>query len=203
MRLLALAALLLALPGCGALRREPPRLARPLPAAPTAEDTVPARDPAIVSPGPAPPAVETPAPVAPPPPVVAPAAPAPARPPAPQAAPPQPPAPISAPAPPPAPAPAAPPPAAPAAPSPPLTASLPPAEVRRLQDEANRRIEETERLLRQLDGRPLSPKDLETLRLAQGLVEQARRALGGQEYERAANLATKARTLADDLSTRR
>jgi hypothetical protein len=34
-------------------------------------------------------------------------------------------------------------------------------------------------------------------------VEQARRALGGQEYERAANLATKARTLADDLSTRR
>ena len=84
-----------------------------------------------------------------------------------------------------------------------MTASLPPAEVRRLQDEAQRGIEETERLLRQLDGRPLAPKDLETLRLAQGLVEQARRALGGQEYERAANLAAKARTLADDLSTRR
>ena len=97
-----------------------------------------------------------------------------------------------------------PPPAAPpAAPSPPLTASLPPAEARRLQDEAQRGIEETERLLRQLDGRPLAPKDLETLRLAQGLVEQARKALGGQEYERAANLAAKARTLADDLSTRR
>jgi hypothetical protein len=84
-----------------------------------------------------------------------------------------------------------------------LTASLPPAEVRRLQDEAQRAIEETERLLRQLDGRPLVPKDLETLRLAQGLVEQARKALGGQEYERAANLAAKARTLADDLSTHR
>jgi hypothetical protein len=75
--------------------------------------------------------------------------------------------------------------------------------VRRLQDEAQRGIEETERRLRQLDGRPLVPKDLETLRLAQGLLEQARRALGGQEYERAANLAAKARTLADDLSIRR
>jgi hypothetical protein len=88
-------------------------------------------------------------------------------------------------------------------PSPPLTASLPPAEVRRLQDEAQRAIDETERLLRQLDGRPLAPKDLETLRLAQGFIEQARKALGGQEYERAANLAAKARTLADDLSTHR
>jgi hypothetical protein len=84
-----------------------------------------------------------------------------------------------------------------------LTASLPPAEVRRLQDEAHRRIEEAERLLRQLEGRPLAAKDLETLRLAQSLVEQARKALGGQEYERAANLAIKARTLADDLSTQR
>jgi hypothetical protein len=94
-------------------------------------------------------------------------------------------------------------PAAPVPPGPPLTASLPLAEVRRLLDETNRRIEETERLLRQLDGRPLAPKDLDMLRLTQGLVEQARRALGGQEYERAANLAAKARTLADDLNTRR
>jgi hypothetical protein len=75
--------------------------------------------------------------------------------------------------------------------------------VRRLQDGAQRAIEETERLLRQLDGRPLAPKDLGTLRLAQGFIEQARKALGGQEYERAANLAAKARTLADDLSTHR
>jgi hypothetical protein len=75
--------------------------------------------------------------------------------------------------------------------------------VRRLQDETQRALEDTERLLRQLDGRPLVLKDLETLRLAQGLVEQARKALGSQEYERAANLAAKARTLADDLSTHR
>ena len=72
--------------------------------------------------------------------------------------------------------------------------------MRRLQDDAQRRIEESERLLRQLEGRPFAPKDLETLRLAQSLVEQARKALGSQEYERAANLAAKARTLADDLS---
>jgi hypothetical protein len=76
-------------------------------------------------------------------------------------------------------------------------------EVRRLQDDTQRRIEDAERLLRQLDGRPLAPKDLETLRLAQSLIEQARKALVGEEYERAANLAAKARTLAEDLSTRR
>jgi hypothetical protein len=84
-----------------------------------------------------------------------------------------------------------------------LTASLPAAEVRRLQEEAQRAIDETERLLRQLDGRLGAPKDLETLSLAQGLVDQARKALGGQEYERAANLAAKARTLAVDLNSRR
>lgn len=41
------------------------------------------------------------------------------------------------------------------------------------------------------------------MQLAQSLVEQARKALGGEEYERAANLAAKARTLADDLSSKR
>jgi hypothetical protein len=84
-----------------------------------------------------------------------------------------------------------------------LTASLPAAEVRRLREDAQRRIEEAEGLLRQLQGRPLTPNDLETLRLSQSLVEQARKALGSEEYERAANLAAKARTLADDLRPRR
>jgi hypothetical protein len=72
--------------------------------------------------------------------------------------------------------------------------------VRKLREDAQRRIEEAERLLRQVEGRPLVPKDRETLVLAQSLVEQARKALGSEEYERAANLATKARTLADDLA---
>jgi hypothetical protein len=75
--------------------------------------------------------------------------------------------------------------------------------MRRLQEDASRRIDEAERLLRRIEGRALSPKDLETLRLAQSLVEQARKALGGEQYERAANLAVKARALADDLGAGR
>lgn len=202
MRILALLALILALAGCHMLRPELPPWARPVPAksepapeaSPEAEASV-VPEPAT-TPAPPPEPEPAPAPVTPPPPPPPPAvAPAPAGPPPPpvRAATPQPPAPASAHA-----------PAAPPAPtSPPLTASLPPAEARRLQEEAQRGIDDTEKLLRQLESRPLAPKDLETLRLAQGLVEQARKALGGQEYERAANLAAKARTLADDLSTRR
>jgi outer membrane biosynthesis protein TonB len=205
-RILALLALILALAGCHMLRPELPPWARPVPAksepapeaSPEAEASV-VPEPAT-TPAPPPEPEPAPAPVTPPPPPPPPAvAPAPAGPPPPpvRAATPQPPAPASAPA-------SAHAPAAPPAPtSPPLTASLPPAEARRLQEEAQRGIDDTEKLLRQLESRPLAPKDLETLRLAQGLVEQARKALGGQEYERAANLAAKARTLADDLSTRR
>jgi len=59
------------------------------------------------------------------------------------------------------------------------------------------------RLLRQVETRPLSPKDREVLILAQSLLDQSKKALGTGEFERAANLATKARTLADDLATRR
>jgi hypothetical protein len=75
--------------------------------------------------------------------------------------------------------------------------------MRRLQENAQRRIEDAERLLRQIEGRAFAPKEIETLRLAQSLVEQARKALGSEDYERAANLAVKARTLAEDLSTGR
>jgi hypothetical protein len=49
----------------------------------------------------------------------------------------------------------------------------------------------------------LVASELETLRLAWSLAGQARMALAGEEYERAANLAAKAQTLADDLNTRR
>jgi hypothetical protein len=203
MKVLALATLILALSGCRALGPEVPPWARPVPGTTSPAAPVSSEDAASLTPAPPPnPAPANPrVPAALPPPVALPA-PAVPTPPAPsRAVSPPPPPPASPPV--PAPAPTVVPAPLPATPGPPLTASLPPAEVRRLQDEAQRGIEETERLLRQLDGRPLAPKDLETLRLAQGLVEQARRALGGQEYERAANLAAKARTLADDLSTRR
>ena len=75
--------------------------------------------------------------------------------------------------------------------------------MRRLRDDAQRRIDEAERLLRLIDGRAVDPKQGETLRLAQSLIEQARKALSAEDYERAANLAAKARTLADDLRTGR
>jgi hypothetical protein len=76
-------------------------------------------------------------------------------------------------------------------------------ELRKLQEDAQRRIEDAERLLRQLQERSLTSKELETLHLAQGLLAQARKALGVEEFERAANLAVKARTLAEDLRTPR
>jgi hypothetical protein len=75
--------------------------------------------------------------------------------------------------------------------------------MRRLQDDARHRLEHAERGLLRLDGRPLVASELETLRLAWSLAGQARMALAGEEYERAANLAAKAQTLADDLNTRR
>jgi hypothetical protein len=170
MRAGALVALLLALPGCAAFRREAPAWARPASTAPALPPGGPAAPPA------APPTPVGTAPGVPPPPPVPPPLPT---------------------------APAAPSPGPSSAQSRPLTASLPPAEARRLQEDAQRRIEETERLLRRVEGRPLPEPDRETLRLARSLVEQARKALEGEEYERAANLAAKARTLADDLSSQR
>lgn len=73
-------------------------------------------------------------------------------------------------------------------------------EERRLREDAQRKLEETDRILQQLDRRPLKPKEREGLLLAQSFLDQARKALGAQEYERAFNLATKARTLTDDLA---
>jgi len=179
MRAGALLALLLALPGCAVFRRELPPWARPTPAT-ASSPASPSSGSGGSDTGPGTPATGAAAGLTPG-------------------------GSVQSPAPPPVPPPASagPPAGPPPAPSPPLTASLPPAEVRRLQDDAQRQIEQAERLLRQIEGRPFAPKDLETLRLAQSLVEQARKALEGEEHERAANLAAKARTLADDLRTQR
>jgi hypothetical protein len=70
----------------------------------------------------------------------------------------------------------------------------------RLRDAAQQRLDETHRLLRQLERRPLTPRDRETFALAESLLDQALQALANQEYERAANLADKARTLTDGLT---
>lgn len=196
MRSAAYLAALLALSGCAVFRQTPPPLVRPGPG-PTAAG--PSASPGAPSTGAGPAATASPAGSTSTPPAQAVAPPpTPISVPTPSSTPTGPPA-APTPTPTPAPSPDGPPPAS----SPPLIASLSPVETRRLQDEAQRRIEDAERLLRQLEGRPFPPKELETLRLAQSLVEQARKALGGEEYERAANLAAKARTLAEDLSSRR
>jgi len=76
---------------------------------------------------------------------------------------------------------------------------LPVEHERRLRQDAERKLEETDRLLQHLEGRPLAPNDRETFALAQNFLVQARKALEAREYERAANLAAKARTLTEDL----
>lgn len=111
------------------------------------------------------------------------------------------PPPAEQPTPPQAPLPAPPPTASvPAAPKPPLTPEMPADKERQLLEEALRKIEETDRLLRQLDGRPLGPKERETLVIAQRFLDEARKAIETKEYQRAANLVSKARTLGDDLA---
>lgn len=86
------------------------------------------------------------------------------------------------------------------APPVPLTPQMSYEEERQLRENAQRKLDETDRLLRQIGGRSLPPKERETFLLAQSFLDQARKALAAHEYERAANLAAKARTLTDDLA---
>ena len=81
-----------------------------------------------------------------------------------------------------------------------LTLQMPADQERQLRDGTQRKLDETERILRPLASQPLQPRQREMLLLAQNFLEQAKKALAAQEYERAANLTAKARTLADDLA---
>ncbi len=107
---------------------------------------------------------------------------------------------------PPPPAPEGPPPTAPVpaarppAPPPPLTPEMSRKAERHLLEEAQRKIRETDRLLQQLEGRQMKPDEREMFLTAQDFLEQARRALAAREYQRAANLASKAHALSDDLA---
>jgi hypothetical protein len=83
---------------------------------------------------------------------------------------------------------------------PPLTPEISLEEEQRLVEEAQRKIGETDRLLRQLEQRQMKPDEREMFLTAQNFLDQARRALAGREYQRAANLASKARALSDDLA---
>jgi hypothetical protein len=57
-----------------------------------------------------------------------------------------------------------------------------------------------QRLITELQGRPLKPPQRESLQTAMNFLDQARTALGQRDYPRAANLASKARALTDELA---
>jgi len=96
---------------------------------------------------------------------------------------------------------APPPPAArPVPPPPPLMPQMSAEEERRFMEDAQRKIGEADRALQQLEGRQLKPQEQETFLTARTFLEQARKALTAREYQRAANLASKARALTDDLA---
>jgi len=78
---------------------------------------------------------------------------------------------------------------------------LSPAEEQRLADGARQDIGDTSRRIAELEARPLKPPQQEALQNAKSFLDQAQVALGQRDYQRAANLASKARALADDLAT--
>jgi hypothetical protein len=90
----------------------------------------------------------------------------------------------------------------PAAPAPTetLRPEVPPAEEQRLLESTRQNITDVARTLGDLEGRPLKPPQQETLRTAKNFLDQARSALDQKDYQRAANLASKARALTDDLA---
>ena len=83
---------------------------------------------------------------------------------------------------------------------PPLRPELSPAEEQRLADGARQDIGDTARRIMELESRPLKPPQKEALLNAKSFLDQAQLALGQRDYPRAANLASKARALADDLA---
>jgi hypothetical protein len=113
----------------------------------------------------------------------------------------------AAPAAPPAAASPAPAPAGPAVPRPstttpagPLRPEVPPSEEQRLLESTRQNIVDVARALGDLEGRALKPPQQEAVRTAKNFLDQARSALDQKDYQRAANLASKARALTDDLA---
>jgi hypothetical protein len=82
----------------------------------------------------------------------------------------------------------------------PLRPEVPPAEEQRLLDSTQQNIVDVARTLGDLEGRALKPPQQESLRTAKDFLDQARSALDQKDYQRAANLAGKARALTDDLA---
>jgi flagellar basal body L-ring protein FlgH len=99
-----------------------------------------------------------------------------------------------------------PPPAAPApprsgatSPSEPLRPQVSAEQEQRLVESTKQNIGDVARILGELEGRQMKPPQQEALRTAKNFLDQAQSALDQRDYQRAANLATKARALTDDV----
>lgn len=82
----------------------------------------------------------------------------------------------------------------------PLRPDLSAEEEQRLADGARQNIGDVERMLAEVERAQLKPPQQEAFRTAKNFLDQARAALGQRDYQRAANLASKARALTDDIT---
>jgi len=73
-------------------------------------------------------------------------------------------------------------------------------EEQRLLEKTRQNIGDVARVLGELEGRQMKAPQQEALRTAQNFLDQARSALDQRDYQRAANLASKARALTDDIA---
>ena len=94
----------------------------------------------------------------------------------------------------------APPKSSPTSPGGVLRPEVPAAEEQRLLESTRQSIVDVGKVVAELDGRALKPPQQETLKTAKNFLDQARSALDQRDYQRAANLASKARALTDDLA---
>jgi hypothetical protein len=87
-----------------------------------------------------------------------------------------------------------------AQPAEPLRPEVSAAEEQKLLESTRQSIGDVARILGELEKRPMKPPQQEALRTARSFLDQARSALDQRDYPRAANLASKARALTDDVA---
>ncbi|MGH7398188.1 MAG: hypothetical protein ACRELW_11705, partial [Candidatus Rokuibacteriota bacterium] len=88
----------------------------------------------------------------------------------------------------------------PSTPAPVLAPQASAEEERRMKDQAERRIEGTERLVRKIDPARLAREQQENYRTIKSFLVKAREALSSRDVQRAFTLADKAYLLADEMS---
>ena len=82
-----------------------------------------------------------------------------------------------------------------------LRPEVPADEEQRLAESTKQSIGDVARVLGDLEGRQMKAPQREALRTAKNFLDEARSALDQRDYQRAANLASKARALTDDIAS--